>query len=505
MCRKGMGKSLEKRVVSMLIAASLMLGSVLTIAQEALEPLTALSDYATERFVLATYRVDRRITNSGPMLPTYRPQIGVYDNTEPRVIRYHMDLAQSMGIILQADLYGSHVRQPEFDGVFEEMLNIAEEQGTKVSIMYEPQTHWKSGFCNCGHDSRPNPQQHRIDAVINDLKHYLRMIKIKGREHLVFKYQNKPVITVFDVHGYGLKGSDWIRVKEELNSANLPCVLIGDYPGGMAQNNNTAFNGAVAWTLVYKDFLEGLERGELNPYSWCIRLNEENKNSWGASGMNRFGVAIVYPGFNEGREGWEDDNGRATLPRKILNPISGQIYDREDFYEQSWEAALKSGFNIVQIATFNDFPEGTNIEPDRDKGYALGEMTVDFVNKFRGGNLDRNEVRRITEEFLSFNCGECKICKSGRPSRLGRILGETAPTIFDVLEILKNIVGMDNTINKCGNARTAALITAQSKEEAVPSIFDALEILKYLVGMDGVIGNGYNGTFVQKDKGADKV
>ncbi|MCL2070929.1 MAG: hypothetical protein FWH07_01705 [Oscillospiraceae bacterium] len=72
---------------------------------------------------------------------------------------------------------------------------------------------------------------------------------------------------------------------------------------------------------------------------------------------------------------------------------------------------------------------------------------------------------------------------------LGRIIdADTEPTIFDALEILKFLVGMDGVIKDGGResrAWKAALITEQSQIRGEPDIFDVLEVLKYLVGMPG--------------------
>jgi hypothetical protein len=77
----------------------------------------------------------------------------------------------------------------------------------------------------------------------------------------------------------------------------------------------------------------------------------------------------------------------------------------------------------------------------------------------------------------------CTHCNGNNRAK-GRILGTTAePTIFDALEIVKSIVGMDNIISKCGNARSAALIVPTRPTPNVPTIFDALEIVKHVVGM----------------------
>jgi hypothetical protein len=74
------------------------------------------------------------------------------------------------------------------------------------------------------------------------------------------------------------------------------------------------------------------------------------------------------------------------------------------------------------------------------------------------------------------------ICKVST-FRIGHILGNDEPTIFDALEILKYLVGIESVIDNCETAFKAALIVSETE----PTIFDALEIIKYLVGMVNVI------------------
>lgn len=57
------------------------------------------------------------------------------------------------------------------------------------------------------------------------------------------------------------------------------------------------------------------------------------------------------------------------------------------------------------------------------------------------------------------------------------------PSIFDALEILKELVKMESNAKD----NPAAIISTQGIEEDSPTIFCALEILKFLVGMDGVL------------------
>ena len=80
-------------------------------------------------------------------------------------------------------------------------------------------------------------------------------------------------------------------------------------------------------------------------------------------------------------------------------------------------------------------------------------------------------------------CFVCKICESGNPSVKGCILGNAEPGIFDFMEVLLYIVGMDNEIFKCSKKLYAALITPESQATGKPTIFDGIEILTIIVDM----------------------
>lgn len=69
-------------------------------------------------------------------------------------------------------------------------------------------------------------------------------------------------------------------------------------------------------------------------------------------------IATAFPGFND------------VYQKAGLHESYGHIADRDGAtFRESLDLALQSGAPIVQIATWNDFGEGTVIEPARDKGW----------------------------------------------------------------------------------------------------------------------------------------
>lgn len=69
-------------------------------------------------------------------------------------------------------------------------------------------------------------------------------------------------------------------------------------------------------------------------------------------------IATTFPGFND------------VYQKAGLHDSYGHIADRDGAtFREALDLALKSGAPIVQIATWNDYGEGTVIEPTRDKGW----------------------------------------------------------------------------------------------------------------------------------------
>ncbi|MCL1903897.1 MAG: leucine-rich repeat domain-containing protein, partial [Oscillospiraceae bacterium] len=94
--------------------------------------------------------------------------------------------------------------------------------------------------------------------------------------------------------------------------------------------------------------------------------------------------------------------------------------------------------------------------------------------------LNNNPIDESHIIELKSHLPNCKISYTPTP---GHVLGNIDVTIFDGIEILKYLVGIESVIDDSKVALEAAMLTAESKARGEPTIFDFVEILLILVGM----------------------
>ena len=152
--------------------------------------------------------------------------------------------------------------------------------------------------------------------------------------------------------------------------------------------------------------------------------------------------------------------------------VSGVAYNEQE--------GLLAG--AVAVSSF--VPEGTPIFRLSVVGTGRISITGDVLVSNASGDSAATFNVSVSNEPT---CGDCGICESGKPATLGDITGTGDVTTSDALEILKNIVAIDNVVDDCESARTAALITKGSMESANTSTADGLEILKYIVDLPNAI------------------
>jgi len=267
----------------------------------------------------------------------YYPLIGPYDSVDPPVLEYHvllMRLAGIDGVIV--DWYG-----PDNFNDYSvnnqrtlALLNYTRKAGLKFSLCYEDQTIQReiTGNYITAAGAISHAQQTMLYAQTNFFADasYLR-------------WSNAPVFLNFGPQ-YFRNNSDWVSIFSVLNPTNQPAFFTED-------NRLAAGSGAFDWPPMW---MSGGGTNTLTPAQLQSYLVSFEQKAGGWPGF----VSSAFPRYHDiyaqagvgSSNGYLDDANGATLANTLSR-------------------ALTNNSTIVQIVTWNDFGEGTMVEPTQDYGY----------------------------------------------------------------------------------------------------------------------------------------
>jgi hypothetical protein len=266
----------------------------------------------------------------------YYPLVDPYDSIDPAVLEYHvllMKLAGIDGVIV--DWYGSD----NFNDYAINnqrtvaLLNYTRKAGLKFSLCYEDstiQTEINGGFITAG-TAISHAQQTMRYAQTNFFtdSSYLRL-------------SNAPVFLNFGPQ-YFKNNSDWVSIFSVLNATNQPAFFTEDNrlpPVGW---------GAFDWPPMWMSGGGTLTPAQLQSYLTSFDQNGAGWPAFVSSAFPRFHDIYAQAGVGSSY-GYLDDANGGTLTNTLSR-------------------ALTNHSTMVQLATWNDFGEGTIIEPTRDYGY----------------------------------------------------------------------------------------------------------------------------------------
>lgn len=275
----------------------------------------------------------------------YYPLIGPYDGRDPDVLEYHFLTARAAGIEgFVADWYGPN----DFsDEVFKAMLATAERYGMRVAICLEEKT-----FFPPYADITTRAQA--LDVMEQQLRYVLNT---HARSDAYLRHDGKPVFFIFT-------GFDESPVGPRILSPEELATVLARF------NDDELL---YVRPLVDERYLNVVDGN----YIW-VADGQPREAFYEAAGAARqrgdldYWVGGAYPGFDDrGVWGW----GRG--PRITERRGTG-------LYEETWEEVLLHQPDAIQVATWNDFGEGTTIEPTEEYGFTFIDLTEAFVETFTG-------------------------------------------------------------------------------------------------------------------------
>lgn len=278
------------------------------------------------------------------------PLLGPYDSTDRHLQECHAALLKLGGIDgVIFDWYGiSDFRDYAF--IHRSTLGyieVLEEAGLGFAVCYEDQS-----VKHRTEEQGLSPGE-SLQAGVADMiwlkehafnqPHYLRL-------------EGRPVLMVFGPQFF--EADEW----ETLRDAVAPdSAWIFGLPHLAME---TGMDGAMGWPPVSG----GVEISREEYLTYLQRL-EDN------AGGSPF-IASAFPAFED------------IYEQAGVHPSYGSIDPRGgDTLRETLQIALASGAPIVQIATWNDFGEGTVIEPAVDDGYSRLEIVQDMLTAGEPANL----------------------------------------------------------------------------------------------------------------------
>lgn len=299
----------------------------------------------------------------------YYPAIGYYDMKDPQLIEYHnqcMKMACMDGAIF--DL-GYYEMDPDTVQMMSSYLSTMAQHGLKAVLCYEDKAHW---IWNQSATTRAAA----VGQAYQDMTNWLNLFLASGTQYMVSG--SRPLMLLFsyeDTHpqkGITCLLPDEIETWLDTFPADRRPVLMRQ--GFNNPDHVGILNGTYYWPRLYP------AGPEWSPYEeYCdLPANLEylySHREYGQylmkNGLADFQLAGVWPGFDD-LAIWGWGNG----PR-LMGRYDGQLYN------QTWQWAIDDNLPVTQIATWNDWFEGTIIEPSVEFGTSYLAMTSQAVSELK--------------------------------------------------------------------------------------------------------------------------
>jgi hypothetical protein len=287
----------------------------------------------------APYRPLTRVIDSAPqsqnpeVLAVYVPWFGDpehikvgYTTDDPAVIRRQIAKAKEVGVsVFAVDWYGE--RRPFLDQSYALIQKVASENHFKVALMYD-ETEEDNGQAT----------EESLAAMTKAYDAYLKP-GAPGR-NAYLEYNGRPVIFIFPKRGH----TDWNRVRAFVNNWPSPPILI--YKDDPPPQYASDFDGYYAWVHPgSKGWVpDGKNWGEDYLQSFYAKMEKM---------PDKIAVGTAWPGFNDAKASW-------SMNRHIDERCGKTLEDTLHLF-RSYNQIRPMPF--LMIATWNDYEEGTAIEP----------------------------------------------------------------------------------------------------------------------------------------------
>jgi len=282
----------------------------------------------------------------------FYPKLGCYSSNDTSIIRQHMEMLQRAGIgVLAFSWWGKNSYE---DKSLTTYLEIAHSYGVKITMHIEP-------FYNSA----------------EELKTQLDYLATKYSDHpALFLYNNKPFYYMYD--SYKLKVDAWKKLL---------------HPGGELSVRDNSSDATFIGLWVHKDEEDFFKHSGFDGFytyfasdgfvygststNWQMLSEIADKNEL-------LFVPCAGPGYKDTRiRPWNEENTKQR--------------NKGRYYEDMFRAAIEAQPDFIGITSFNEWHEGTQIEP------AVPKSINGYTYKDYGTNASPffylDKTKELIEEF----------------------------------------------------------------------------------------------------------
>jgi hypothetical protein len=290
----------------------------------------------------------------------YYPLIGPYDSSDPVVLEYHVLLMKLAGIDgAVVDWYGSadFLDYGVNNKATVKLFEFTRKAGLKFCICYEDQT-----------------LQHLIDgnfipanqAIAHARKEMLYLQTQFFSDPSYLRWKGRPVLLNFGPQ-YFTSSTNWENIFSALAATNQPAFFTED-------NRLAVGAGAFNWPPMWLSQAPGtggvLSGAALKGY---LTGFDEKAEAWPAY------ISSAFARFHD------------IYQRSGVRNYWGYLGDRHgETFRETLSRAITNSSAMAQVVTWNDFGEGSAVEPTREYGYRDLGMIQDFRRQYLDSSFSRN-------------------------------------------------------------------------------------------------------------------